>query len=118
MKAARDAGELVPDGLGNLVAEEEEDEQSENDAALELDTAKVVADLKLAGKIGGQNASKEEVDGARETFKKACKCAHALACLGACQHMHAGMQPPPVRRSAAAAAAAASDACPVMMCCA
>jgi hypothetical protein len=68
LKAARAAGEVVDDDLGNI--ESEEEEQSEDEAELELDTEKVVADLKQAGKIGGPVASKEAIEGAREAFKK------------------------------------------------
>ena len=49
LKAARAAGEVVDEELGNI--ESEEEEQSEDEAELQLDTEKVVADLKEAGKI-------------------------------------------------------------------
>lgn len=68
LKAARAAGEVVDEELGNV--ESEEEEQSEDEAELELDTKKVVADLTEAGKIGGPVASKEAIEGAREAFKK------------------------------------------------
>jgi hypothetical protein len=68
LKAARAAGEVVDEELGNV--ESEEEEQSEDEAELELDTERVVADLKQAGKIGGPIASKEAIEGSREAFKK------------------------------------------------
>ena len=68
LKAARAAGEVVDEELG--MVESEEEEQSEDEAEVDIDTAKVVADLKEAGKIGGAVASKEAVEGSREAFKK------------------------------------------------
>ena len=71
-RAARKAGEEVSDDeLGNVsLGEDEESSEDEEELQQDVDMSSLVAKLKMAGKVGGKTATKEEIEGAREAFKQ------------------------------------------------